>query len=111
MPDFLCENVPRRSKKTAAATANNGGRLSPTVELETPRIIARTGPVSTSNQNEGSENMSINQVRQVISIATNALADATVGKVDLEKIAGVIDILAMLDECLARCAEGGKQVV
>lgn len=55
--------------------------------------------------------MSINQVRQVISIATNALADATVGKVDLEKIAGVIDILAMLDECLARCAEGGKQVV
>lgn len=52
--------------------------------------------------------MSIEQVRQVIAIATNALADATVGPVDLEKIAGVIDILGMLDERLARCAEGGE---
>lgn len=81
----------------------------PSVCLQTPRIIARTGPVSTSNQNEGSENMSIKQVRQVIVIVTNAIADATVGAVDIEKIAGAIDILGMLDESLARCTEGGEE--
>ncbi|MCI9507984.1 MAG: hypothetical protein HFF62_15720 [Oscillospiraceae bacterium] len=53
--------------------------------------------------------MSIKQVRQVIVIVTNAIADATVGAVDIEKIAGAIDILGMLDESLARCTEGGEE--
>lgn len=53
--------------------------------------------------------MSIKQVRQVIVIVTNAIADATIGAVDIEKIAGAIDILGMLDESLARCTEGGEE--
>lgn len=52
--------------------------------------------------------MSIKQVLQVITIATSTIADATVGPVDLEKLAGAIDILGMLEERLARCAEGGE---
>jgi len=52
--------------------------------------------------------MSIKQVRQVIAIVTNTIADATVGQVDVEKIEGAIDILGMLEESLAHCAEGGE---
>ncbi len=55
--------------------------------------------------------MSNKQVRQVLTIAANAIADATVGTVDLEKIAGALDILGMLEERLALCAEGGEQSV
>lgn len=53
--------------------------------------------------------MSNKRVLQVIAIATNALAEATSGPVDMEKIGGAIDILGMLEDKLARCGDGGEQ--
>lgn len=53
--------------------------------------------------------MSINRVLQVLTIATNAIADATTGEVDMDKICGAIDILRMLEEELIRSVDGGEQ--
>lgn len=53
--------------------------------------------------------MSIKRVLQVLAIATNAIAEATSGPVDMEKIGGAIDILGMLEDKLTRCADGGEQ--
>lgn len=54
--------------------------------------------------------MSIKRVLQVLTIATNAIAEATVGQVvDMEKIGGAIDILGMLEDNLSRCVEGGER--
>ena len=53
--------------------------------------------------------MSIKRVLHVLTIATNAISEATVGPVDMEKIEGALDILGMLEESLEHCVEEGEK--
>lgn len=53
--------------------------------------------------------MSVSQILQVIVIVTDTLADATVGSLNKDKVAGAVSILGMLENTLMGQENGGME--